>query len=220
MKPNGCCGRALLAVFLLHLSGCCTMARLFCGPDQSPWVQVSHATPAATLATFLEGIRRDDRDRVYDCLAQSYLRTHGLDRLVANAAWQRLHDEVPGLHLLGYATVPAAPLRQQDGGCTYAIEVEGKVLTIDLVRQSYWEVRYRAADGTEKHPGATLDFDSLNGLVAVAKAADDPDGMPQASVAVAPLRFVLPGQDELRLAEVDAVAVGREWKIANIALPQ
>ena len=31
---------------LLAASGCCSLARLFCGPDTSAWLPIDYATPA------------------------------------------------------------------------------------------------------------------------------------------------------------------------------
>ena len=47
---------------LLGTGSCCWMARVFCGPDTSPWVPISYETSRATLATFLEAVRRENTD--------------------------------------------------------------------------------------------------------------------------------------------------------------
>ncbi len=66
---------ALLAVILaLPAPGCCTLARLFCGPDDSEWVQIDYKTAPAALATFMEAIRRDDCRVIYDSLGEALKR--------------------------------------------------------------------------------------------------------------------------------------------------
>lgn len=193
------------------------MARFFCGPDTTPWVPIAYDTPDATVRTFLEAVRRDQPNEVYRCLAPSFKAHHQLDGLLVQVAWDRLKEQVPGLHLLGYAEVPAAPSRIADGGVTYEIEVEGRVLRLDLVRQSYWELRYRGKDGKPRETSTALDFDTLNGLLRVTDKGLDPvDELPQAEVALEPRVVLHPGAPRLRLEDVDGLAVGREWKIAEI----
>ncbi|MEQ1633317.1 MAG: hypothetical protein ABL997_13150 [Planctomycetota bacterium] len=207
----------LLTVCVLPLGGCCSMARLFCGPDRSAWVPVSYDSPAATLATFLEAVRRDDSAKVYESLAASFKAQHGLDGMVVNAAWERLRNEVTGLHLLGYAEVPNEPVQAQDGGVTYLVATEGVTIRIDLVRQSFWELQYRGRDGKPRETSAALDFDTLNGLLRVEAAEPDPeDDLPQARIALEPRLVMHPGSPSLQLSDVDRLAVGREWKIAEI----
>lgn len=214
---------AATAVLLasLPLTSCCTLARLFCGPDHSPWVPIAHDTPRATLATFLEAVRRDDPERAYQCLGQQFKQAHGIDGILLNALWERMRAEVPGFHLLGYATLPDAPTREVDGGVTYVVEAEGHQVTIDLVRQSYYEVRYRDATGLVRHPGKVLDGDTLNGRLAVKDAGRDPiDDTPRSRIEVAALTIDHAGTEPLRVEDVDALTIGREWKIADIKLPQ
>jgi len=210
-----------LLLACLPLPGCCTLARFFCGPDTSPWVAIEYGSPRATLATFLEAVRRDDPYRVYCCLSAGYIARHDLDYAVVNAFWDRLRADVPGLHMLGYAVVPERPLRQQDHGVTYAIEVEGRTLQIDLVRETYWLVRYRDQEGKQSAPGGTLEGDTLNGVVQVSPAEPDPDERPQSRITLLhPLLVPHAGLDTLRLDDVDQITLGREWKIANIVSPQ
>src|SRR5262245_6051001 len=97
---------ALALCAVAPLSGCCTLARLFCGPDRSPWVPISCETPRATLQTFLEAVRRDSPAQAYQCLARSFLERNHWDVLVLTAFWQELHRQQPGLHLFGYAELP------------------------------------------------------------------------------------------------------------------
>ena len=95
---------ALLALCLAFPApGCCTLARLFCGPDDSEWVQISFRTPRGALATFKEAVRRDNCQVVYDSLGEDLKTRMDLGLLEACVAWEKLKDEYTGLHLLGYA---------------------------------------------------------------------------------------------------------------------
>ncbi|MGE3174526.1 MAG: hypothetical protein AB7O97_17985 [Planctomycetota bacterium] len=200
----------------LPLSSCCTMARLFCGPDKSDWVPIAFDSPRATLTTFLEAVRRDDPGVVYSCLAGSFRRAHDFDAAMLTAGWERLRQEVTGLHLLGYATVPAQPTVQQDRGVSYELEVEGHRLRIDLVRESYWEVRYRDPAGEVRETSRGLD-DTLNGLVQVMADGEDPaEGTPRSRLLAAVRGVEHPYIDRLRLEDVDLLAIGREWKISDL----
>lgn len=205
----------------MPLGGCCTMARFFCGPDTSPWVPIAYDSAEATLRTFLEAVRRNQPSVVYGCLSPGFKRQHGLDGLLVQAAWERLEAQVPGLHLLGYAEVPKEPQQRQDGGVSYELVVEGQALRIDLVRQSYWELRYRGRDGRPRETSTALDHDTLNGVVRVTDKGLDPvDELPQAEIALEPRVVLHPGTPKLRLEDVDELTVGREWKIAEIVTRQ
>ncbi len=213
-------GWLVLAPLLSSLSGCCTLARLFCGPDRTPWVPIAHDTPRATLATLLEAIRRDDPDRVYDCLAPGFLTANNLDRVTMNAAWTRVRQEVTGLHLLGYAAIPDTPVAVQDGGVSYVVEAEGHPIRIDLIRQSYQEIRYRDGAGQTQRPGAVFDGDTFNGHLQIRDAGRDPiDDVPQSRLELHSVLIPHPGVETLRIDDVDAVILSREWKVANITLP-
>ncbi len=61
---------AILALVLaLPASGCCSLAQLFCGPDDSEWPQIDFRTPRAGLATFMNAVLKDDCQVIYDSLA-------------------------------------------------------------------------------------------------------------------------------------------------------
>lgn len=194
------------------------MARLFCGPDKGPWVTVAHDSPQATVATFLEAVRRDDPQQVYRCLSESLCKERGLDGMVVAAAWDRLREQTPGLHLLGYAKAPTQPLRRDATACVFVLEVEGVRITLDVVRESYWELRYLGADGRVRESSTRLDEATYRSLVRAEEVEPDPvDDLPQARVGVAGRVAVHPGAAALDVAAVERLEVGREWKIAAIA---
>ncbi len=130
---------ALLAVIVaLPAPGCCTLARLFCGPDDSEWVQIDRKTPRAGLKTFMEAVRRDDCRVIYDSLGEELKRRQEIALMEACAAWERLKEEQSGLHLLGTAAV--TELYSSTGRAAYQLEVAGYRFRVDLVRQIKWAV--------------------------------------------------------------------------------
>lgn len=210
---------ALLFAPVLATPGCCSLARLFCGPDKSPWVPVAYDTPAQTLATFLEAIRRDNAREVYFCLSRSYLESLGLPSGVGfTVAWERLCAEIPHLHLAGYLPVPAQPVAQQDQGVTYELDLDGTPLRVYLARQNYLEVRYRTVDGMPRDVGRYLDA-TLNGHLRLEPGEPDIDGEPTSRLRLElPVEFTHAGVATLPLEQFDRFAIGREWKIANLSL--
>jgi hypothetical protein len=218
--------RPLLCAALLPLclhGGCCSLARLFCGPDKSPWVSVGYATPEQTLATFLEAIRRDDVTEVYWCLSDAYKKAKGLPSLVDAAVfWEKLRKEIPYLHLLGEVPIPGQPLAAQDQAVTYELDVDGSPLRIVLARVHFLEIVYRTADGVPREASRYLDA-TLSGHLRV-DATDPPrydeDGNPIAILRLEqPVEFAHAG-DGVRLDQLDRFAIGRQWKIADVITPE
>jgi hypothetical protein len=211
---------SLLLLPLLSLTGCCSLARFFCGPDTTPWVSVAYDTPEATLRTFLEAIRRDNAREVYFCLSRAYKEAKHLNIVTATVAWERLRAEIPGLHMLGYEPIPEQPTIAQDQGVTYEFDLDGSPLRVHLARQTFWEVRYRTAAGLPKDPGGYLD-PTLNGHLVVEPAGFDDEGEPMSMVRLdKPVRFVHPASAQVPLEQFDRLTIGREWKIADLVLPQ
>ncbi len=202
----------------LPLGGCCSMARLFCGPDRSPWVPIAYDSPRAALATFLEAARRDDAVIAYRSLSADHKarlrREHGLGgSLVAALAWEHLKKEVP-LHLLGYAAV-GEPERRTADGATFVVAVEGHDVRIDLVRQPYWSVQFAAADGTAKEAGGFLR--TLNGNARIQPADED-----EASrLTLDPIVFPHEGSEQVTVDQLIRAEIGCEWKVDRIGpVPQ
>jgi hypothetical protein len=188
-------------------AGCCSLARWFCGPDKSEWVRVAFDTPETALRTFLEAIRRDNPDRVYECLAEDYKRSKGLDQLVTNVLWQRIREEAPGYHLVGYATI-GEPVRQSEGTVTYLLDAEGHRLSVELVQQAFWEVAYRTPAGLQKRPG-----DYVMTLQPYARCVPDGDG--ERSRLTIDLTFAHGATDPIPLADIEHAGIGREWKVSG-----
>ena len=133
----------------LPLQGCCSVARAWCGPDETPWVSVEFRTPELAARTLLEALRRDDPQVVYDALADDLREQLGLDGLGVELAWPKIRAHYPYLHVAGYAKVPPATVSPDGATASVVVSLEGRRLELALVRQTYWELRYR-------RPGADL----------------------------------------------------------------
>lgn len=206
--------RALLvaAPLLLSLSSCCTLSRLFCGPDDSRWVSIAHDTPEATVATLLEAIRRDAPEIVVGCLSAALRRQNGLDSVTAQLAWEQLEQQVPGLHLAGYAKIPP-PESHTRGSARFVIDVEGHRLRIDLVQESFREIVYERPGGMPA--GRSLvPLASWSGMARV-EWIDDPD-FDKSRLTIEPLEFEHEGLDAVPLDAIRRAGLIRLWRVAAL----
>lgn len=208
-------GPSLLALLVLAVpqAGCCSLARLFCGPDRTPWVPVSFETPEHTVRTLLEALRRDDPEVLYQCLSQEYCRQKGLDSVAVTVAWQQIRQENPGLHVAGYATVPAAT-RLDDDHAVVRLDVEGQPLEVGLVRENRWRVRYRREDGTAGDQGARVD--AFTGLLELLPL----DGADKSKLVARPVTVPHFGSEQLPLARLELFAFERLWKVSALVMPR
>lgn len=189
------------------------MARLFCGPDDSRWVQIDFATPQKAVATLLEAIRRDRSDVIADCLGQELKRRYHFGALEFQVAWQQMREQITGLHLLGYAEVGAPVAPPTATAATFVVEASGHRIQIDLVREGYREVRYRLPEG---QPGSCRQaFDEAMVTLTPIKPAheDDPD---RSLLVLAPIRIEHDGLEELPLPRIEAAGVYWVWKVAEL----
>lgn len=199
----------LLPWLALPASGCCTMARLFCGPDDTAWVPVAFSTPEETTATLLEAIRRDNGPVVVQCLGNAFKGRYHLGGLEAMVAWQQLREQVTGLHLLGYAR-PGEAIDPTPSSVAYVVEQSGHRLRIDLVREGIREVLYRRPNGT---PGdASEPFTTA--MIAI-ESTSTPD-MDQSRITFAPIDVEHDGLPQLPLSAIQAVGVRWQWKVADL----
>jgi len=194
----------------LPLPGCCSLARLFCGPDRTPWISVDFATPEAAARTLLEALRRDEPEIVYRALSHAYRDRLGLDQAAAVLAWQKIRADNPGLHVAGYAEVPAATAIDADRA-RILLTIEGQRVELEVVRQRKWEVRWRRSSGTLAEPGGNLAaFDAR------AAITENDDGR-SATLRLEP--FVLPfGSEVPTLAAIEQAGLVAEWKVDRIAM--
>jgi hypothetical protein len=151
---------ALLLLSAPALGGCCSIAGWFCGPDRSEWVPISFDSPAATIATFREALRRDDLDVIYRCLGEGYKQRHSLTQVSLTILWERLRAEVPAIHLLGDADVEGwtqlAPDRWRCELHYGSVRIE-----TELVRQPLLEVRVAVPGGDEPVGPGYVDWTPL-----------------------------------------------------------
>lgn len=203
---------AATPILLLGLSSCCTMARFFCGPDDSRWVSIAFDSPTATVATLLEAIRRDAPDVIYQCMSQEWKQRHKLGSLEAQLGWQMLRDEVPGIHLIGYAEIPT-PERRGDNGAMFVIEEAGQRLRLDLVRKSFQEVVYGLGEGRPlKETCRPLTSWNARASVELIEDADTD----RSRLVLEPLAFEHMGLDEVPLATIERAGLVRRWHIDEL----
>lgn len=201
----------LLVLAFLPLPGCCSLARLFCGPDHSKWVSVRFDTPERTVATFFEAIRRDAPDVIGECLAESFLKRNKLDSFTVQVAWQHLLDSNRGLHLVGYAEVPPPTLRTASDA-TFEVDVQGTRIHLELACESFWEVTYqrdRAPAGEKRYPLAS--WSSLARVEAIK------DSDPAASrLVMQPLVFGHEGTEAVPIETIERAGLIRQWRITDL----
>lgn len=200
---------ALLLACVLPTGGCCSLARLFCGPDRTPWVSVDYSTPELAVRTLLEAIRRDEPEIVYLSLSSRYRQELNVDKLTMQLVWQKLRDAYPNLHVAGYAQVPAARVVGPDAA-EVELDFDGTPYVVRLRRERRHEIRWTRRDGTLADPGVPVPTFAAS----VAFEIDEEQNRTQ--VTVAPMTFpVAPGSgiptDEIHFAGIVAV-----WRIDQL----
>lgn len=190
---------------VLPLSGCCSLARLFCGPDRSPWISVDYSTPELAVRTLLEAIRRDEPEIVYQSLSSDYRQRLQVDQITMLLAWPRLRDANPGLHVAGYATVPPARLLGPDRA-EVLLAIEGTPFEVQLRRERRQEMRWTRRNGTPAEPSR-----SVTTFVGGVSLEPD-DEHDRTLVTLAPL--ALPGSiADLPPDEIEFVGLEAKWKV-------
>lgn len=203
---------SMLAVTLASLSGCCSLSRLFCGPDQSDWVSQQFDTPRHTAQTLFEALRRDDPEVLFLCLDRSYRQRLGIDDSMAmRLAWQRFREQNPSLHVAGYTQVPA-PTRLDSDRATVTVDVVGEQVQIDFERRSYWELRYRRPNGSAGEEGQEVPtFAERAQVVPLRRENDD-----MSRLMLAPFDFHHDGLDAVPLEAIEHAALTRRWLVTDI----
>jgi hypothetical protein len=205
----------ILAATLSCLGGCCSLSRLFCGPDRSVWVPQRFDTPQRTGQTLFEALRRDDPDVLYLCLDRSYRQRLGIDSLTMRLAWQRFREQNPGLHIAGYSEVPE-PTRLDADHATVTVDVAGQAVDLDFVRRAYWELRFRRPNGTTGEQSGLLS----NLLERAQIEVIENDTEQVSRLMLTPFAFYHDGQDEVPLDAIEHAAVTRRWLVTDIRMPQ
>jgi hypothetical protein len=206
----------LLLLLPLLCGGCCSLARLFCGPDTSDWEQIAYDTPQHTLATFLAAIRRDNAEQARRCMSAAYQERHDLNGPAWQLAWQQLRRDNPYLYMLGYVQLPDPPPPVIDRGCTYVLEARSKKVQVRLARQTFVQVVYELPDGTTAETGGVLPDDSWNGRAKIEPGKPLADGTFTSRVDLTRLSIEHGAIPSLTIDRLDLVALGREWKIDDI----
>ena len=211
---------AILSAAALPLTGCCSVARAWCGPDRSPWVSVAFRTPELAARTLLEALRRDEPQVVYDALADELRTQLGVDGLAIEIAWPKIKQQFPYLHVAGYAEVPPADFGPGGDTATITVEYEGQRLRLALVRHTYWELRYQ-------RPGADLrptQRDArvgrrLSDLSSTIKIELDVEAEEDLShVSLLPQAASHFGVDQIPPENVESLGVFTAWKIRQLTL--
>lgn len=216
--------RLVLLALSLPLSGCCSMARFFCGPDRTPWVSVDYTSPEKAVRTLLEALRRDEPEVVYLSLSNDYRRQLGVDATTMQLAWPKIRAENPGLHVAGYAEVPPAEAVALDRAVVQ-LQIEGYPVEIQVIRQAKWRVSWRRPNGTLAEGVEPLQSFASH----VHSERIDENDQPQTRMTFAPLRLPAqrvatgPGDEDFDYVAVPLEALEfagfeREWKVASLRL--
>ena len=215
MPPMRVLASVAVVALSLPMTGCCSLARLFCGPDRSDWISVDYRTPELAVRTLLEAFRRDDPQIVYLSISNGFRKRLGVDALTAELAWPKIREQNPGLHLAGYAEVPTPTLRGLDRA-DVVLDIEGNRVELRLVRQSYWEVRYRRPGGGDGDEPAAVGrpIPSFVGFADVAFVEDADDD--ESKITIEPLTFQHYNLDEVPLANVEFAGLFRRWKVEGL----
>lgn len=200
------------ALLALPLQSCCSLTRLFCGPDKSEWVSVRFDTPELTVRTFLEALRRDDPGVVYQCLSEPLRNSLGVDQDTTTMIWPLLRDKIPGLHLAGYATVADATRSGADMA-SIDLDIEGQSLKLQLVRQCHWEVRYRreGVSGAKAIASVGGQVATAVDLLNITPVSDEP---PMSIVALNGRRVLHYSCETLAAANIEAIGLEHTWRIS------
>lgn len=200
--------RFLAIELLLVTTGCCPMAQFFCGPDQSPWVDKSYATPQVAVATFLEAIRRDDSRQIYQSLSENFKVREGLPgALEFELAWRQLRKRYGYLHMLGTADVRRASQISQQL-VSFELLLAGHHIRIDLRRQDYLSLSYEV-DGLIEPLREGRYVDSLDPFLQILPPTDD-----GTTLVFSLTELEVEG---LQPSELQRVELAREWKIDSIS---
>lgn len=193
----------LAAVLVATLPGCCSLARLFCGPDRSGWVSEAYSTPIEAVRTVREAIRRADTRTIFRALSEGFKQRSGMrGSIETDIAWSRMQEQHGGLHLLGYADVAdAEPL--EDGRVCFELTASGHRIRMVFVRQPYWEI----AHGDDRIEGRFVPT-----VAGFARLHADPDeDTVQLSIVLPPI-----GGADLGIADIRRASVGHDWKLDEI----
>ena len=133
--------------------------------------------------------------------------------LTVKALWPRIVEQNPGLHVAGYAEVPE-PTRTSADRAEVTIDVYGRQIRIELVRECWAEVRYVRPNGTAGDWNDPVP--SFEGLARVERI-DDPLH-DRSRLLLRPLEFKHEGLPSVDLDAIEYAALTRKWKVDGVDL--
>lgn len=196
---------------LLPLSGCCSLARYFCGPDRTSWVSVDYSTPELAVKTVLEALRRADPEVLYDSLSDRYRDQLGITNLTLQVGWERFQEANPGLHVAGYATVPPPRMVGEDRA-EFTLDVEGTPVDVRVVRRRKCSVVFRSDSGALLEKG-----DQVASFAGLATSVPEADKV-RSRVTIGPLTVKHGNRDDLPLERIESAGIETVWRIDAIAV--
>ena len=150
---------------------------------------------------------------IYTCLTERFKQRLG-GSLEVQVAWDKIKEEVPGIHLLGYAEIPP-PTRTGPEAVRIIVEAAGQQVCFDLVRQSFEELVYERGEGYA--PGECrrqlTSWDQRAGLEVVAEADTD-----RSKLTIRPFEFEHRGFYEIPLSSIKRFALVRQWLVDDLRL--
>lgn len=208
--------RPFLALSLaLMPTGCCwlgeSLVALSCGKRSQPFVTKSFRIPKDALDTFLGAVARDDADTVYESLSPELVRRWGVGKGEWPTLWKMIKENITAIHALDRARVVAKG-RQTRDTAWFRLEYAGYQLRVELRRYAFVTCEYEEAgedgDWVLLREGAYIRQD-YGGLVQVQPHAEGT----RATVQHPGVEFL-----ELAGADIQLLAVGREWKILDLRM--
>lgn len=207
--------RSLIAMLslpvMLSMQGCCTLFGVFgCGTG-IPITEVSWDSPRRALTTMLTAIRASDSKVIYESLSEGFKKANGVDGLGFAVAWEKLRDQIPGLHLAGDAeVVEHGPMRDPagnpiEGSRRYLLDAHGYRFEVEFGSFAYWDVAVESEDREDVRVVGRY-LPSLDEIV-------DPSPVK----GVLNTRVKSPDLVGLTLDEFRYVKIGHAWKVRRIA---
>ena len=210
-KPRRQAAAALAMALSLPLGGCCSLARLLCGPDRSPWVSESYRTPEEAVATLCETARRDDPVTAFRALSPRYRSELGATgSFEFGVIWERLKRQVPGLHMLGYAVIESS-LTLPDGRRRFLLETSGHRVELIVAQVASWTVIHGASGDPPQEEGRYLSGpDRLWERIDLGPGGELVVRIPWEPTTMGPVQ-----PDQIR-----QVTLGLEWKVDQVRDPE
>jgi len=210
-----------LAALCTIPGGCCSLARLWCGPDQSPWFDPGYATPQQAVTTVLEGVKRDRTQVLFESMTPELRAEMGLPTVMEEEIFrQRIGEEAPYLFMLGYAD-PGDPIMTAPDLARFEFDVEGRPVTLTFLRQPMRRVlldlpfmQAEPVPVEDRLPGSTL-----------AGAFTVRTNRGEASIEAAQIRLPtelaeLPPEVQVQAAQILRVEYTLDWRLHQFSVAE